>query len=136
MKRILSTSYTDGLFNLATFCMRLVLGLMICLQHGIPKLSNFSELQHSFYDPFHIGHRFSLILNILAEVFASMLLVLGLFSRIAALVLCINMAVAIFLFHRGQEVKSYELATIYFTGFLAILLVGPGKISVDAMSGK
>jgi putative oxidoreductase len=136
MRRILSTAYTDALFNLAILSLRVVLGLMICLQHGIPKLANFSELQHNFYDPFHIGHRFSLILNILAEVFASMLLALGLFSRIAAGVLCINMAVAIFLFHKGQELKSYELAVLFFTGFLVILLTGPGKISVDAMSGK
>jgi len=136
MKKILSTAYTDTAFNLAIFLLRATLAFMMCLNHGVPKLGHFSEWQHDFYDPLHIGHRWSLVLSIIAEFFGSMLLILGLFSRIAALLLLIDMGVVVFLYQSGQPFKHYEDAILFFTGFLAVLLVGPGKISVDAMAGK
>jgi putative oxidoreductase len=136
MKKLFSTKYTAGTFNLATFLLRATLGFLMCLNHGAPKIANFSEMKLTFFDPFHIGHRWSLVLCIFAEVFASVLLILGVFTRIAALILFIDMFVAVFLFHRGQEVKDYEEAIVFLVGFGSVLLLGPGRLSVDAMTGK
>jgi putative oxidoreductase len=136
MKKILSTGYSDTAFNIGTFLLRVVLGSLMCLQHGFGKLTDFNVLQHTFFDPFHIGHRWSLVMSMVAELFGSLLLVLGLFSRIAALLLVADLAVAVFLFHKGQPFKQSEEAIIYLTGFLFILLAGPGKYSVDGMMGK
>ena len=136
MKKLLSTNYSDTGFNIAIFFLRIVLSLLMLADHGVPKLVHFGEWQHSFYNFMHIGSRWSLVLSILAEVFASMLLVLGFFSRIAALLLIIDMSVVIFLFHSGQVVKNYEDAAIFLAGFFCILLVGPGKWSVDGLAGK
>jgi putative oxidoreductase len=136
MKKLLSTHYTEGVFNLTTFMVRASFGIMICLNHGIPKLANFSSWKVQFYDPFHIGSTWSLVLSIFAEVFAAMLLVLGLFSRLAALILVIEMFFASFMYHRGHPIKSYEESILYLVGFLGILLLGPGKLSVDGMAGQ
>jgi putative oxidoreductase len=136
MKKLLSINYSDTAFNTGTFVLRVVFGLLMCLDHGFGKLTNFNELQQTFSDPFHIGHRWSLVLCIFAEVFASMLLVLGLFSRIAALILVIDMVTALFFVHSGQPLKQMEPALIFLSGFLFILLAGPGKFSVDGMAGK
>lgn len=136
MKKFLSTSYSDNAFNFASLFLRLAFGLLICIDHGFPKLMHFSNQQAIFFDPFHIGHRWSLILAIFAEIFCALLLVLGLFTRVAALVLVIELAVAVFLFHKGQSLGNHEPALLYLTAFCAILLVGPGRISVDAMMGK
>ena len=65
-----------------------------------------------------------------------MLLVLGLFSRIGALILTVDLAVAVFIYHQGQPIKTSEEAIIFLVGFVCILLVGPGKWSVDAMTGR
>ena len=136
MKKLLSIAYTNTTFNLATFLLRVSLGILMCINHGLPKLTNYSELQHTFFDPFHIGHRYSLMLCLFAEVFTSLFLILGLFSRIAAFILLIDMCVAVFLFHRGQELKYIEGAINFLIGFTCILLIGPGKISFDAITGK
>src|SRR5215475_6121454 len=136
MKRLLSTSYTETTFNLATFLLRCTFAFLICLIHGVPKLANFSQWQHNFYNFLHMGQSFSLVLSIIAEVFASMLLVLGVFSRLAALLLVIDTFVAAFIYHQGQPIQKYEDAVLYFTGFLVILLIGPGKWSVDGMTGR
>src|SRR5258708_3185305 len=102
MKKFLSTNYSESAFNLAMLLLRLSFGLLICLDHGLAKLMHFSNQESIFFDPFHIGHRWSLVLVIFAEVFCSIMLVLGLFTRVAALVLALEMAVAAVLFHKGQ----------------------------------
>lgn len=136
MNRLLSIRYTASSFNIATFILRATLGFLMCLNHGGPKIANFAEMQLTFFDPFHIGSRWSLVLCIFAEVFASILLILGVFSRIAALILSLDMIVAVFLFHHGQAVKDYEEAIVFLSGFICVLLLGPGKLSVDGMTGK
>jgi putative oxidoreductase len=136
MKKFFSTSYSEGAFNVATLALRLTFGLLLLIDHGLGKITHFSNLEYSFFDLFHIGHRFSLLLCIFAEVFCSVLLVLGLFTRFAALVLVVNMAVASFMALRGQPLAAHELAFFYLAVFFSILLVGPGRISVDGMMGK
>ena len=76
------------------------------------------------------------MLVVFAEVFCSLLLVLGLFTRIVTLFLVIEMAVAAFLIHRGQSLALHEPALLYLTAFFSLLLVGPGRISVDGMMGR
>ncbi len=135
MKRLLSTAYSETAFNIGTFVLRAALGLLMCFNHGFDKVKNFNESAPTFFDPFHIGHKWSLMLCIFAELFAAMLLALGLFSRIAAFILVINMAVAVYAIHHSP-IKQSEEAIIYLAGFFILLLIGPGKYSVDGMSGK
>jgi putative oxidoreductase len=136
MRKLLSTAYSDGAFNFALLVQRVVTGLLLLIGHGLPKISSFSELSTSFYDPFRIGHRMSLVLVILAELFCSMFLVLGLFTRFAAFIIVINLSVAVFIYHHGQPLKNFELGAIYLTSAFTIMIVGPGRVSVDGMMGK
>ncbi len=136
MRKILSTSYSAGAFNFALLVQRVVTGLLLLIGHGLPKISKFHELSVSFPDPLHISHRGSLILVILAELFCSMLLVLGLFTRIVALIIVINLSVAVFIYQNGQPLKIVELGAIYLASVFTIMIVGPGRVSVDGMMGK
>jgi putative oxidoreductase len=136
MPKILSTAYSDGAFNFALLVQRVVTGLLLLIGHGLPKISNFSELSTSFYDPFRFGHRNSLVLVILAELFCSMFLVLGLFTRIAAFIIVISLSVAVFIYHHGQPLKNVELGAIYLASVFTIMIIGPGRVSVDGMMGK
>jgi len=136
MKKFFSTAYSEGAFNIATLALRLTFGLLLLIDHGLSKITHFSSLEYSFFDLFHVGHRISLILCIFAEVFCSVLAVLGLFTRFAALALVINMSVASFMALKGQPIAAHELAFFYLAAFFSILLVGPGRISVDSAMGK
>jgi putative oxidoreductase len=136
MKRLLSTGYTDTAFNISTLVLRATFGILMFLNHGLSKLNKYTELQHSFFDPMHIGHRWSLLLVLFAEIVCSLLLVLGLFTRIGALFLFIDMLVAVFFFHKGQPVSQYELAIVFLVAFFISFLLGPGRYSVDRMTGK
>ena len=136
MRKILSTSYSSGAFNFALLVQRVVTGLLLLIGHGLPKISNFTELSASFYDPLRIGHRGSLILVILAELFCSMLMVLGLFTRIVAFVIVFELSVAVFIYHHGQPFKNVYLGAMYLTSVFTIIIIGPGRVSVDGMMGK
>lgn len=87
-------------------------------------------------DPFGIGSTASLALLVFAEFFCSAFIILGLFTRLAAVPLVIAMGVALFKAHKGQYFGEGESAGLYLVCFLAILILGPGKISLDKFIGK
>jgi len=136
MKKFFSTRYTDFSFDLSLFLLRAGFGFLIFLNHGLPKLTGFAERKDRFYDPFGLGSPASLILIIFAEVFCALLITMGLFTRLAALVLVIAFLVIVFMRHKGDPLKEFEDAVLYLLVFIAILLCGPGKWSIDKLMGK
>jgi len=103
------------------------------MKHGIPHLMEFSTLQYKFYNFLGIGSRFSLVLVLFAELFCSIFLILGLFTRFAVIPLIIVMMVVIFSVNAGKPFINSELAVLYAAAFISILFVGPGRISIDGM---
>jgi putative oxidoreductase len=136
MKRFFSTSYSEGAFNIATLALRVIFAGLLLVIHGVDKITHFSKYEYTFYNFLNIGHRFSLILCIFAEVICAALLVLGLLARFAALALVINFAVVTFLVLKGQPLETQQAGIMYLTAFFALLMTGPGRFSVDAAMGK
>ena len=136
MKKFFSTQYSAGAFNIAVLALRLTFGLFLLLIHGMDKITHFSKYEYTFLNFLQIGHRWSLVLCIFAEVFCACLVVLGLFTRFAALVLVINFSVASFIALKGQSLEVHQVAVCYLSAFFALLLTGPGRFSVDGAMGK
>ena len=136
MRRITSTDYSVTAFNLSLLLLRCAFGLLLLLNHGIPKLQKFGKLQASFFDPFGIGSKWALILVIFAEVFCSILLILGLFTRLAVIPLIITMCVVIFMAMKGEPLAKVELPILLLCGYIAFLFIGPGRLSIDGVIGK
>lgn len=135
MRRIISTKYSAGAFNFAMLVLRLGLGVLM-LSHGYSKLIHFSAMKGNFLNFIGLGSTLSLILDIFAEFFCSIFLILGLFSRVTVIPILIAMSVALFKVHHGDIFGAGERATIYIVCSITILFCGPGKISVDGMIGK
>jgi putative oxidoreductase len=135
MKRLLSTRYSDNAFSFAVLVLRLAAGGMM-IPHGYQKIQNFGKYSSGFIDPFHIGSTLSLSLTIFAEFFCAVFIVLGLFTRLAAIPLIINMSVAVFIAHKGLIFGEGETAALYLSMFIALLFVGAGKFSMDRIIGK
>jgi putative oxidoreductase len=111
--------------------LRVGVGAFMIYAHGWSKLIGFSEASDSFADPFGLGSMPSLVLAIFAEVFCSALLVLGLFTRFAAIPLIATMSVAAFIVHADDPFGDRELALVYLVAYVALLLTGPGELSLD-----
>ncbi|MCS3800490.1 DoxX family protein [Niastella sp. OAS944] len=135
MKRLLSTACSETSFNIAVLVIRVTFGLLLLVNHGIDKLKHFAEQQNSFPDPFHMGHMPSLMLALFAEVFCAVFIILGLFTRIMAIPVVITFAVIVFMVNKGYS-KEAEKGILFLAGFFSILLMGPGKYSIDGAMGK
>ena len=136
MKRLLSIKYGAAAFNFSMLLLRLIFGIMIMVKHGYLKMMNFSTLQTQFYDFLGMGTKASLILSIFAEVFCALFIVLGLFTRFAAIPLVITMLVAVFGANAAKPLIESELALLYLAAFATLLFCGPGRISIDGMINK
>ncbi|MEO6639319.1 MAG: DoxX family protein [Ginsengibacter sp.] len=135
MKKILSIKYSPAAFNFAMLLLRLAVGVLVA-SHGYSKLVRFSTMKAHFMNFMGLGSTVSLSLVVFAEFFCAIFLILGLFTRLAAIPIIIVMIVALFKVHNGQLFAEGEKAAIYLAAALAILLCGPGKISMDGMIGK
>ena len=136
MKRLLSTACSETSFNIAVLLIRVTFGSMLLINHGIDKLRHFAEKQNSFPDPVHLGHLPSLMLVLFAEVFCTVFIILGLFTRIMAIPVVINFVVIAFLVNKGGYSGPAETGVLYLAAFFSILLMGPGKYSIDGAMGK
>lgn len=131
MKKLFSTRTSESAFSFAMFILRVGAGALMLVNHGLDKLMHFSQKAGAFADPFGIGSTASLALTVFAEFFCSIFIILGLFTRLAALPLVINMAVALFIAHKGEFFGKGESAGLYLIVFFAILIAGPGRASLD-----
>lgn len=102
------------------------------LTHGIPKLIRFfgpEELK--FADPVGIGESFTFAFAVLAEFLCSVLILIGLGTRIAVLPLIATMAVAALIVHVPDGLVRQELPLLYLLSFILLLFTGSGKYSLD-----
>ncbi len=116
--------------GLAMLILRLSLGATMLLAHGLPKLNGFPNAE--FPDPLGVGAVFSLALTIFAEVICSLLLMLGLWTRLALIPLMATMFVAFFLVHSDDPFRNKELALLYLFGYTTLFAGGPGSFAVDS----
>ena len=83
-----------------------------------------------------LGSTVSLTLIIFAELFCSVFLILGLFTRFAVIPIIIGMFVVVFMASNGDIFGPGEKGMMYLAASITILFCGPGRISVDGMIGK
>jgi putative oxidoreductase len=130
-KIIMNTDLRSDRMDYAVAFFRIAISAMM-LTHGVPKLLMlFSGSEIMFADPIGFGMGFSLALVVSAEFLSSILLILGLFTRVAASILTINMFVAAVIFHANDPFAQKELAFMFLTAYIFLVIVGSGKISMD-----
>jgi putative oxidoreductase len=140
--RTLALSPLNRLADLGPLAVRVIVGTIMAA-HGLQKVqagpANFGAFlgQMGVPLPTLMGYVVTFV-----EVVGGVLLIVGLLSRLAALLLTIDLVVAILLVKvnvgflsppQGGAGAELELALI--AGFLVILLAGPGRLSVDHALG-
>lgn len=126
--------YLDHLQPLALLVLRLVLGVII-VGHGYPKV--FGALSHHVQVVSGLGlPGWLAYLSAAAEFLGGILVILGLFTRCAALAILINMGVAIAKVHwknslLGQGGYQFPLACAAIA--FALIFFGAGPIALDGI---
>ncbi|MEO7263741.1 MAG: DoxX family protein [Ferruginibacter sp.] len=135
MRKLLSTKYSAGAFNVAMLLLRLISGILI-MMHGYQKLVNFGSFRFKFINFMGIGTTNSLALTVFAEFFCGLFIIIGLFTRLAAIPLIIVMCVIIFKVNEGDIFGKGETPMLYLAAFISLLLLGAGRASVDGLMAK
>ena len=120
--------------SLGLLLLRLVVGTAFIL-HGWPKIQKPTSW---------MGDAVPGVLQLasaLAEFGGGIALIAGFLTPLVSLALAVNMAVALLIAHfpKGQPFVgggpggSFELPLVYFALFVALLAIGPGRFSLDAL---
>lgn len=136
MKRLLHTGTNETNLDLLSLVLRVSIAAFM-LTHGLGKLNLlFSGNEIQFPDPIGLGATFSLGLTVFAEVVCSILIGLGLATRLASIPLIITMLVATFIIHSADPFAKKEFALLYLLIYLVVLVVGGRKFSLDYLLQK
>ena len=116
--------------HIGLLLLRVTIGCFM-LVHGWQKLTGFSDMADTFPDPLGMGSQLSLISAIGAEVGCSLLLIIGLGTRLAALPLAFTMLIALFVVHGADPWQKKELAALYLSVYVVLVFTGAGQLSLD-----
>jgi len=121
--------------------LRVVLGILL-LFHGVSKLQNGVDWMNGLL----ANHGLPSLLAYgayVGEVLAPVLLILGLFTRVAGLIVAGLMVMAVFLVHTGELFMinktggwQLELQAFFFFNAIAVMLLGAGRYSLGGPSGR
>ncbi len=113
-----------------------IIAALLFFAHGSAKLLGFPQVE------MFAGLQVTSIFGIagIIEIVGSILLFIGLFSRLVAFLLAGEMAIAYFYVHAPQNfhpiLNGGEAAILFCFIFLYIAAAGPGPWSIDASRGK
>jgi putative oxidoreductase len=121
--------------------LRVVLAVLL-LFHGVSKLLGgigfITGMLEKVGAPPFLGY-----LVYVGEVVAPLLILIGLYTRVAALVVAINMVVALLLVHTSQFFTmsdtggwALELQGMYLGGAVVVALLGAGRFSLGGAAGR
>ena len=115
--------------------LRLALGILV-LMHGLSKVGSGPDTIVGLVEKAGMPGSFGYAVY-LGEVIAPIALILGVWSRLAALVIAIDIAVAVALVHMGDLLSrnegggwALELQGMFLFTALAIALIGPGRYAI------
>ena len=113
--------------------LRISIGTML-IHHGYEKTADIQNFADAFVRP--IGLPFPILSSYIAaysEIYGSWLVIVGLFTRFAALSIVGTIGVAIYhaIVTAGFNIYLLELLILYMGGSLCILLLGSGDFALD-----
>jgi len=136
-----ATDIANPMDDRGKLVLRVVLAVLI-LFHGVSKLFKGVDFISGMLVKAGLPGAFAYLVYI-GEVVAPLLILVGVFTRAAALVVVINMIVALLLVHTSQFFTrndtggwALELQGMYLGTAVAIALLGAGRYSLGGIRGR
>jgi len=131
----LNFRFLDRLQPLALLVLRVVLGVIMTV-YGYHKVFGGMHKHVAFVAsmgmPGWLGY-----VSAFTELLGGILLVLGLFTRLSALAVCVNMLVAVFKVELNHGlINGYEFPLALAAMAFALIFLGSGAISIDWVMGN
>lgn len=131
MNKFLKTDFSSIQVDAILLILRIGVAVLM-LTHGIPKLQMlFGAGEIQFPGVMGLSPELSLGLTVFSEVLCSILIFIGLGTRLATIPIIITMLVAVFMIHLNDPFANQELGLLYLLLYLPLLILGSGKYSLD-----
>jgi len=138
MRNVVPTSTSEDLGKLI---LRVTLAVLI-LFHGVSKIINGVGFITGLVAKFGLPPAFGYLVYV-GEVIAPLLILFGVWTRLAAVIVAVNMVVAVALVHSGDLFTitktggwALELQGLFLAAALAVALLGAGRYSVGGLGGR
>jgi putative oxidoreductase len=123
-------------FHLSLLIFRVAASVELIVAHGLKKIGIGVEKAEVIPNPFHLPEGLNSAFAIGGNLFFPLLIIAGLLTRLAILpVLMITLA-GYFFVHWHDPVLVRDTPYIYSIIYLLLLVLGPGKYSVDFLLHK
>lgn len=117
--------------NIALLLIRIVFAGSMLYGHGLSKFYRLIEGNLSFANPIGIGEAPTLVLAVFSEFLAPIFILVGYKTKIFSFFPAATMFVAAFIVHLSDPFARKEKAILFLIGFIVIMMMGPGKYSID-----
>ena len=146
MKKNTFTSYQPINLSMGILLIRIIIGVLMAF-YGYQKLINFETMAATDFWSKEVSFlgmtgKIPLALTVFAELFCSLFLILGLFTKwaLVPLLICMGYIIACIakfeVIYSGDNGIEMNTAFIYFIIYLSIFLTGPGNYSLDYKIAK
>lgn len=121
--------------DLGLLILRLSAGIALAFAHGIGKLPPSERFVSGVEKMGFPAPSFFAWAASISEFAGALLVAIGLATRPAATLVACTMATVVFVRHGPDAFEKKEKAFIYLVIFVAIMLTGAGRFSIDALIG-
>lgn len=129
--------------NVASLVLRVALGV-IMVSHGIPKIKKREVLGKKWNEHYGVP-KVTIVLTGILQIVGGLALILGLFTSLTALVLCLDMAAALYVcvfnphhrepFNSVTPEKGWDVNLLLVASLIAVIVLTGGGWSLDALLG-
>ncbi len=135
MKKILTKTLSPhplpAVFDWGMLLLRVAVSLEIAIVHGFKKIGVGVSQAENIPNPLHLPDAFNNVFAIAANIVFPFFVLIGLFTRLATLPTLAVTLTGYFVVHWNDSLLEKDTPFIYSLIFLVILMLGPGKYSID-----
>lgn len=135
--RIITRIYPEaGYFHITMLLFRLALSLELIFVHGLKKVGVGVEMAEHVPNPLHLSEQLNQYFATGANLVAPLFIIAGLFTRLAILPILAVTLTGYFILHWQDALLVKDVPFMYSLAFGLILILGPGKYSIDHLIQK
>lgn len=135
-KLLLSTKMHKNAPDWTSLILRVSFGILM-IPHGWMKIQHFDAIINKGFVSFlGLSPSISLSLAIFAELICSALIIIGLFTRLATIPLVVTSFVIMSTVNNFKVIGENDISLAIMAAFSVILILGPGKYSLDNLLSK
>lgn len=123
-------------FHICMLVFRILLSLELIIVHGLKKVGIGVAEAEKVPNPYHLPEIINQFFATGANIICPLLIIIGAFTRFAVIPILIVTVSGYFVVHRTDNLHVRDIPFMYALSFIVVLLLGPGKYSIDYLIGK